>query len=267
MPLNDDRALLKAAGLNADDYVKIGDTFYAGVAAPEPTTPTTPQITSTAKGAFGRSAAANTIPALIGAGVGVIAGSALSATGVGAPIGVPLIGAALAGGAAAMGAGKVQEQFLTEDFKKQLAADQEQQKLASALGGALPSLITARPTGLGQLANAGRGVLGSASPVAQAAAKELALNTGVNVGTGMALRGASGGEAFDGGDIALDALLGVGMAGRPHNNAINRAFDSAGQAIHEVTPRLVAGAKPDYVGMTTQASLEEELASAVAWWE
>jgi len=263
MPLNDDRALLKAAGLNADDYVKIGDTFYAGVAAPEPTTPTTPQITSTAKGAFGRSAAANTIPALIGAGVGVIAGTALSATGVGAPIGVPLIGAALAGGAAAMGAGKVQEQFLSDDFKKQLAADQEQQKLASALGGALPSLITARPTGLGQLANAGRGLIGSASPVAQAAAKELALNTGVNVGTGMALRGASGGEAFGGGDIALDALLGVSMAGRPHNNAINRAFDSAGQAIHEVTPRLVAGAKPDYVGMTTQASLEEELASAV----
>jgi len=231
MPLSEDKALLKAAGLDPDSYTRVGDTFYGGLKRPEPTTPTTPQITSTAKGAFGRSAAANTIPALIGVGVGVAAGAALSATGVGAPFGVPLIGAALAGGAAAMGAGKVQEQFLTEDFKKQLAADQEQQKLASALGGALPSLITARPTGLGQLANAGRGLIGSASPVAQAAAKELALNTGVNVGTGMALRGASGGEAFDGGDIALDALLGVSMAGRPHNNAINRAFDSAAASL------------------------------------
>ncbi len=262
----EDRALLKAAGLKPEGYISTGNKFYAVPAEPEPTTPTTPELTSTTKGAFGRSFAANTGPALVGVAAGAVVGSALTATGVGAPIGLPLLGAAAAGAGAAYGASKLQEPLLSDEFKQQLAADQEQHPIASALGGAAPNLISARPTGLTQLAKAGRGVLGSVDPVARAAAKELAINTGVNVGTGMGMRALTDQDVTDG--IGLDAALGVLMGGRPHTGGIggkfNRGVDALSEAAYNVTPSLTSKPKAPFVGLTTQGSTEEELAGLIA---
>lgn len=209
--------------------------------------------TSTARGAFGRSASVNVAPVLAGGLAAVGAGAALSATGAGLPAGIPLILSGLAGLGAGYATQKAQEPLLTENFKQQLAADAEQHPVASALGGAAPNLLLARPTSIPQLIKAGRGFTGSIDPTARAAARGLAANIGINTGVGIGQRAIEGRETSVG-DVAQDVALGGLLAGRGWNNPITRGIDRIAKPL--------ARGKP-FEGASSQQSAEDELASRV----
>lgn len=184
---------------------------------------------STASGSFIRGAAVSTAPALVGVGAtaGTLAllGGGLTATGAGAPVGIPLMLAAGALGAgAAYGAGKLQEKVLPESFKEQLATDAEQHPFAANVGQLVPNLITAKVNSPGNLVRAARGFIpGQIDDAARLAAKDLVLNTGVNVGTGAALRAVEGQPVLDPGGVAFDAAGGA-LFGAPRNNKLTRAL-------------------------------------------
>src|SRR6185436_17364967 len=115
----------RLAGIDLNHYTPVGNQLVPKTAKTvDPNESIKPS--SSAGGAFGRSAATQTAPVLVGSLAALGTGAALSSTGVGLPAGIPLILGSLAGLGAAYGTSKIQEPLLTDKFKQQLAEDTAQ---------------------------------------------------------------------------------------------------------------------------------------------
>jgi len=170
--------------------------------------------------AFFRSAAASAVPAIASVPVGV--GGFAAGAAAGAPLGPVgmtiggIGGALLAGGGTAYGVSKGQEALLEKyspETLQKLAQAQEEQPVASYLGGFAPTALTARPSvkGLAELVRP----LQRGTTIREAITKpgflDPALNVGVNVAqaTGQQIADVTQGGEFSGSRLAADVALGT----------------------------------------------------------
>jgi hypothetical protein len=164
-----------------------------------PSTNPTPSVlakppTTTTAGAFGRSAARSFIPAGAGAAAAIGLGSVLDATGVGAPIGIPLqIGGALLGSYAAKKAQDAIANQVSPTYQQSEQTDVTEHPVASTLGGLTAQLPFFTP-GIKPLVGAGRAIRDIASypimgarPAAADLGNLLNVGLGASIPTGMAV--------------------------------------------------------------------------------
>ncbi len=250
------RSILQQNGYDPNTHYlddTTGDVYQGTDPSGEVQEPATPALnssfqppaapTSSALVAGGRAALASTVPTLasIGAGAGV---GSLFAPGPGTVIG---------GLAAALGAGygahKLQEQFLPEDFKQQLARDVAEHPTATFAGGFLPAALTFNPvSGLRSLPALARditalpGQLTRGVTIPEASLQRL-LSAGVNVGGQVGIEGA---QQLQEGELNVPRLLGSAAAASVFNTPYKRfePFFGGRPSVTEQTPGIAASTTP-----------------------
>lgn len=167
-----------------------------------------------------RSAAASTVPSLaaIPAAMAAGEGGALLGAPLG-PVGSLVVGglSALAGGAAAAYAASKGQEALLEKYSpetlQKLSQAQEEQPVASYIGGFAPTALTARPSlkGLSELARPLTRQATLREAITKPAFVEPAMNVAANVAqsTGQQIAEVTQGGEFSGGQLAADIALGT----------------------------------------------------------
>jgi hypothetical protein len=167
-----------------------------------------------------RSAAASTVPSLaaIPAAMAAGEGGALLGAPLG-PVGSLVVGglSALAGGAAAAYAARKGQEALLEKYSpetlQKLSQAQEEQPVASYIGGFAPTALTARPS-LKGLSELGRPLVRQTTlreAITKPAFIDPAMNVAANVAqsTGQQIAEVTQGGEFSGGQLAADIALGT----------------------------------------------------------
>lgn len=229
MDLLTKEATLKNAGLNSSewDLEDNGDITPRSISpSPSPTVtpkPTMPGQSSSASGAFGRSALTSALPTATGLGGGALGGMGGAALAVSLGLAPETMGASLIplvlglGGAVggSMLGEKVQEPLISPEFKQQQAEDISAHPIASTLGGFAPAALAFNPVkglmNLPSTVKAGGRMLGLGEGAVTAGEKANLLNTALNVGTtaGQNIYGQlQGGQDFSPSSL----LLNIGMA-------------------------------------------------------
>jgi hypothetical protein len=167
-----------------------------------------------------RSAAASTVPSLaaIPAAMAAGKGGALLGAPLG-PVGSLVVGglSALAGGAAAAYAASKGQEALLEKYSpetlQKLSQAQEEQPVASYIGGFAPTALTARPSlkGLSELARPLTRQATLREAITKPAFIDPAMNVAANVAqsTGQQIAEVTQGGEFSGGQLAADIALGT----------------------------------------------------------
>jgi hypothetical protein len=243
MPLTDQQKqyIFQQSGVdsNAFDVDDYGN-FTPKVTQVQPTaTPSTyhPKVTPTPDSptqTFGKSFASKALPAAaggLGAGLGMAGvGALLTATGAGAPIGIPLTIAGIAGGGilGSMAGSAVQDAIMPDEWQQNIAESEATNPWAARLGGvATIPLSGFKPTGaaIGNIRSAGQGVAKLATGMRPTAHEA---NQLLNVGASTVLPPAieAGSAAVQGQEINPADLLTSAAAGMLFNepNRIGRRY-------------------------------------------
>ena len=167
-----------------------------------------------------RSAAASTVPSLAALPASVAGGKGGALLGAPfGPVGVLVgggLGALSAGAAAAYATSKAQEALLEKyspETLQKLSQAQEEQPVASYIGGFAPTALTARPSlkGLSELARPLTRQATLREAITKPAFVEPAMNVAANVAqsTGQQIADVTQGGEFSGGQLAADIALGT----------------------------------------------------------
>ena len=167
-----------------------------------------------------RSAAASTVPSLAALPASVAGGKGGALLGAPfGPVGVLVgggLGALSAGAAAAYATSKAQEALLerySPETLQKLSQAQEEQPVASYIGGFAPTALTARPSlkGLSELARPLTRQATLREAITKPAFVEPAMNVAANVAqsTGQQIADVTQGGEFSGGQLAADIALGT----------------------------------------------------------
>lgn len=236
---------------------------------------TKPQQSSTAMQAAGHSALASILPTGAGLGTGALIAGALAPETGGLSL-LGLLAPLLAGGAASYGTSKLQSAVLPDDINKQLATEQEEHPIASAVGGLAPSLPFFNPikgaAELPSLIRSGGKALSRGLPALTDAEQALLANTAANVGVAGGQDIASqltSDKPFDWSQLGVN-VAGAGLLNSPTKLG-SKVFDNFGARprISDAQPTVsqaddIVTTKPAPVDYSTPSPLSGEAPNPTA---